>query len=39
MMCQKPDSLKCQIIIHVKHLKVNKYLYGQRYYKSNSAGV
>ena len=38
-MCQKPDSLKCQIIIHVNYLTVDKYLYGQRSSKSNSAGV
>lgn len=39
MMCQKPDSLKCQIIIHVNYLTVDKYIYGQRSSKSNSAGV
>jgi len=38
-MCQKPDSLKCQIIIHVNYLTVNKYIYGQRSHKTNCDGV
>jgi len=39
MNCQKNDILKCQIIIHVNNLTVNKYIYGQRAHKTNCSGV